>query len=141
MILRSRNIPELQELTKQHRHQVIANVERMVFCTSRSLWLVGALLVLGLAWQIACGWLFMRYESLWLLPATAPAIATFSGYSIYRLIGLNSFYQPAIKRIAAELPPERENRQMLSRLEKGMVMSFVLTVGCVLWLVISFGQR
>ena len=141
MFLRTRDIPDLENLTDQHRQQIISQVESMVFWKPKPLILVTGLLCLGIAIIYSAFRLMNLHPSLWVVSASAPAIATYGGFAIYRIVGLNSFYRPAIKTLVTDLPPERASRPMLSKVEKGMVVSFVLVAAGILLLVISFGQR
>lgn len=126
MILRIRDIPELMDLTEQHRQQVISQVERTVSWNVRSLLLC---LTLALGFVGMCP-VLDRVDTLFGSHGWAcgvlTALTAIALCSLYRLVEINSFYRPVIQSLAAAGLPEEQERHIALRSLRCQLFS-----GCV----------
>ncbi len=128
MILRTRDIPELTELTEEHRQQVISQVERMVFWKPKSV-LLCFTLILGFVAHLPAVKLVDEFFGNQGGPGGFfTAITSLTLCFLYRLVGINSFYRPAIRSLCESGVPPKIERPVASRFETLVVVSFVLGV-------------
>ncbi len=134
MILRSRDIPGLGDLTDEHRQQIISQVESMVFWKPLSLLMQALGAATFLAMATAFPWCLLDRETNWwgvLILGIWPAALVSGCFAIYRIVGMNSFFRPAIHSLLESgLPPEVK-RPIAPRSLQLTVFVFALFVICL----------
>ena len=129
MILRSRDIPELKNLTEEHRQQIIAGAENAVFWKPASLLFYVAFTVIDLGIAGVLAWLLVPdYGALlWFMPIVVIALTTASS-AAYRVVGVNSFLRPAIESLLETGLPREVERPVAPRSLQLTVFVFALFV-------------